>query len=251
MSEPPDEEHAGQSELGRSYYDNSDGWSSFPELGLYLVTDGDGPGGTQLHPLIAETLRRFFAPVLSSRELAHSYRRALADHEGQLVAALQAASAAVFSRSTTSKLWRGAGASAAAMQIAGPRLLLAHVGDCRIYRLRDGRLEALTEDHSLLREYLKTRSLTAQEIADFPHKNVITRVLGIKPDVEIETRSVVPAAGDLYVLCTDGVHKSMSDEQIADALRSSGTLPERVRRLIQRAQELGGPDNITALVVRW
>lgn len=226
------------------------GGGSFPELGLHLVSDAVGPGQGETHALIEHALRIFFAPVLGSPGVAPSYRHAPVDHAGQLGAALQAANAAIFSRGRTSPPWRGAGASVAAIQCTNSQVEIAHAGDCRVYRLRNDRLEALTEDHCLLRDYLKTRSLSAHEIAHFPHKHVLTRALGLKDTVAIETRTVTAAAGDLYVLCTDGVHKPMSDEQIAEALRTPGAIAAKVHRLITRAQELGGFDNITALAVR-
>src|SRR6266850_6130402 len=95
---------------------------------------------------------------------------------------------------------------------------VAHVGDSRVYRVRDGKLEQLTEDHSLLNDYIKMKRLTPQEIANFPHKNVIVRALGMKDTVKVDTRFEVPALNDIYLLCSDGLCGPVKDEQIAEVL---------------------------------
>jgi len=128
---------------------------------------------------------------------------------------------------------------------------VAHVGDSRVYRIRDGSLEQLTEDHSLLNDYKKMKRLTEEEIANFPHKNVIVRALGMKDTVKVDTRFEAPRAGDCVVLCSDGLCGPVTDEDILKIVTTAPDLPTATNRLIESANESGGPDNITCVVARW
>ena len=130
-------------------------------------------------------------------------------------------------------------------------VLVGHVGDSRVYRLREGKLTQLTEDHSLLNDYIKMKRLSAEEIANFPHKNVIVRALGMKENVKVDTRFEQPKAGDVLLLCSDGLSGPVEDADMLAIVRSSTDLKGAVRRLIARANENGGPDNITVVLLRW
>jgi protein phosphatase len=135
---------------------------------------------------------------------------------------------------------------------ANDGVYVAHVGDSRVYRLRDGKLEALTEDHSLLNDYIKMKRLTPEEIANFPHKNVIVRALGMKDTVKVDTRFEIPQLNDIYMLCSDGLCGPVKDEQIQTIMAANQTdIKACCSKLIEAANENGGPDNVTAVVVRW
>jgi protein phosphatase len=122
-----------------------------------------------------------------------------------------------------------------------------------VYRIRDGKLELLTEDHSLLNDYIKMRRLTPEEIANFPHKNVIVRALGMKDTVKVDTRFEQPRADDTYLLCSDGLSGPVSDDEILEIVSEGqgGDLKRSASRLIERANANGGPDNITVVLARW
>jgi PPM family protein phosphatase len=128
---------------------------------------------------------------------------------------------------------------------------IAHVGDSRVYRMRDTKLEQLTEDHSLLNDYIKMKRLTPEEIANFPHKNVIVRALGMKETVKVDTRLEQPRAGDLYLLCSDGLSGPVQDSTMLEILLSASDLKTAASRLIAKANENGGPDNISVVLARW
>jgi protein phosphatase len=134
---------------------------------------------------------------------------------------------------------------------ANDGVYVAHVGDSRCYRFRDGKLEMLTEDHSLLNDYIKMKRLTAEEIANFPHKNVIVRALGMKDTVKVDTRFEVPQINDTYLLCSDGLCGPVTDDEMQSILRENADLKAASSQLIARANEHGGPDNITCVLVRW
>jgi protein phosphatase len=129
-------------------------------------------------------------------------------------------------------------------------VLIAHVGDSRIYRVRDGKLEQLTDDHSLLNDYIKMKRLTEEEIANFPHKNVIVRALGMKDTVQVDVLTKVPRIGDTYLLCSDGLSGMLTDDRMEAILSSSLDLDQAVHALIDGANEEGGIDNISVILAR-
>jgi len=128
--------------------------------------------------------------------------------------------------------------------------VIAHVGDSRVYRLRDGELELMTSDHSLANEYVKLGVLRPDQIATFSRRNVITRAVGIDESVEVDLKIVDLRAGDAIMLCSDGLHGEVGDDEIAAVLRSVPGPEEAVAALIELANAHGGSDNITAVVVR-
>ena len=128
---------------------------------------------------------------------------------------------------------------------------VAHVGDSRTYRVRDGHIEQLTEDHSLLNDYIKMKRLTPEEIANFPHKNVIVRALGMKDTVKVDTRFETPRANDVYLLCSDGLSGPVEDPELLSIITETADLKQAASKLIERANENGGPDNITVILSRW
>jgi protein phosphatase len=109
----------------------------------------------------------------------------------------------------------------------------------------------LTEDHSLLNDYKKMKKLTAEEIESFPHKNVIVRALGMKDSVKVDTRFEQPEPDDIVLMCSDGLAGPVSDEQILQVILGSPDINTAAQRLIDTANENGGPDNITAVLTRW
>jgi protein phosphatase len=124
------------------------------------------------------------------------------------------------------------------------------VGDSRLYRRRDGVLKQLTEDHSLLNDYIKMKNLSADEIASFPHKNVIVRALGMKDTVQVDVHVEQPQMGDLYLLCSDGLSGMVKDEDISAIATSEADLDRVCENLIAEANKNGGADNITVVAVR-
>jgi protein phosphatase len=132
----------------------------------------------------------------------------------------------------------------------GGPLAVAHVGDSRAYLFREGRLSRLTEDHSLLQDFINKSSPTLEEIDAFPHKNVIVRALGMREAVEVDVGLVEVQEGDLLLLCCDGLFGMLPDEQMAEILRLHGGEILRANQLlVDAAIEAGGADNVTSLLV--
>ncbi len=130
------------------------------------------------------------------------------------------------------------------------QLTVAHIGDSRLYRLRDGQLETLTSDHSLLQEQLNAGLITPAEAKNAHYKNLVTRALGVDETVEAELNDYPVQPGDVYLLCSDGLNDMLPDEDIGDALGMlAANLPLAAQQLVQMANDAGGRDNVTAALV--
>jgi protein phosphatase len=185
-----------------------------------------------------ETLRRAFDDDHSAAGLVHATLRA---------------NRAVWERSQQDTKLRGMGTTlctlALVVEDGEERIAIVNVGDSRAYRLHDGELEQLTEDHSLINDLLREGQISEEEAAVHPQRHVLTRVVGVDPDVEADCVQLLPLAGDRYVLCSDGLTREVSDGQMASTLRRLADPKEAVKALISQAKVNGGNDNITVVVV--
>jgi hypothetical protein len=127
---------------------------------------------------------------------------------------------------------------------------IGHVGDSRAYRLRDGKLEQLTNDHSLVAELERTGQISPEAAEHHPQRSIITRALGPEPDVEVDTYTVPGRPGDVYLLSSDGLTSMVSDEEIASVLRQASSLEEAAEALVRAANQSGGKDNITVVLFK-
>lgn len=170
-----------------------------------------------------------------------------------LRAAVEAANGAVFARSASSEDLRGMGTTMTAVALIESdneqRLAIANVGDSRAYVFTQGELTQLTEDHSVPEELVRQGQLTPDEVADHPQRHILTRALGISPAVEVDLWEVLPYTGDRIVLCSDGLCRELTDDQIAAVLRRLADPGEAADELVSRARASGGSDNITVVIV--
>src|SRR5205823_14241747 len=144
----------------------------------------------------------------------------------------------------------GMGTTLTAAMVTGREVAVGHVGDSRLYRLRDGKLERLTEDHSLVEELMRQGRLTPEEAESHPQRSIITRALGPEPDVDVETFTDRGRDGDVYLICSDGLSGMVGEDDIRSILESNRSLDEAARRLVNAANENGGKDNITVVLFR-
>ncbi|MCH2107800.1 MAG: Stp1/IreP family PP2C-type Ser/Thr phosphatase [Polyangiaceae bacterium] len=248
-------EVAGQTDVGRKRAHNEDNFAIYGEHGLYIVADGMGghASGEVASQLAVETLRDFFEATSSDPDRTWPYKmdRSKDYQENRLITGIKLSNLRIFETARKNDAQRGMGTTIVALFCTREGMYLAHVGDSRIYRIRDGVMEQLTEDHSLLNDYLKMKELTPEEIENFPHKNVIVRALGMKETVKVETRFEQPRKGDLLILCSDGLAGPLSDQEIHDVINNHPhDLTQAAQALIEKANENGGPDNITAVLAR-
>lgn len=248
-------EVAGETNVGRKRNHNEDNFSIVPDYGLFVVADGMGghAAGEVASKMAIDALREFFAATQDDPERTWPYKmdRTKGYEENRLITGIKLANLRIYETAQRESKKRGMGTTFVSIFTANDGVYVAHVGDSRVYRFRNQQLEMLTEDHSLLNDYIKMKRLTAEEIANFPHKNVIVRALGMKETVKVDTRFEVPALNDTYLLCSDGLCGPVTDEEIAQILGEHHDIKQATAKLIERANENGGPDNVTCVLVRW
>ena len=249
--------HAGTSDVGRKRTHNEDAYLLLPEENLFCVADGMGghASGEVAARIAVEEMAEFFRMTGRDEEATWPYKMdpARGYDENRLLTGVKLANLRIFERSATDQRLRGMGTTIVAVSFprAGDAVLVAHVGDSRVYLLRGGALRQLTEDHSLLNDYKKSRALTPEEIEAFPHKNVIVRALGMKDTVEVDLVRHPLQDGDVLLLCSDGLSGMVPDERIAEIIRGHPRdLKGAGQALIDAANEGGGMDNITCVLAQ-
>jgi len=248
-------ELAGKTDVGKKRNHNEDNFSIIEESGLYIVADGMGghASGEVASQMAVDAMREFFLNTANDPERTWPYKmdRSKGYEENRLITGIKLANLRIYETAQRDAGKRGMGTTIVTMFAVEDGVYIAHVGDSRGYRVRDGKIEQLTEDHSLLNDYIKMKRLTPEEIANFPHKNVIVRALGMKDTVKVDTRFETPRANDTYLLCSDGLSGPVSDPDMLDIIVGSPDLETAASRLIGRANDNGGPDNITVILARW
>jgi len=248
-------EVAGQTDVGRKRAHNEDNFALLGDYGLYIVADGMGghASGEVASQLAIDTMREFFASTADDPDRTWPYKmdRDRAYEENRLITGIKLSNLRIFEAAKNNPKQKGMGTTIVAIFVTSEGVYTAHVGDSRVYRVRDGKMEQLTEDHSLLNDYRKMKQLTPEEINNFPHKNVIVRALGMKETVKVDTRFDAPRPGDIVLLCSDGLAGPVSDEEILTIISASPDLTTAAHRLIDCANSNGGPDNVTAVLARW
>jgi PPM family protein phosphatase len=235
---------------GRHREANEDRFGVLPEVGVFLVADG--MGGAAAGEVAASMAIELVGEAFTDAEMTWplGVQTPVANGLPMLVAAVQRANHCIHQAAQLEQAHRGMGTTIVALVVRGQRAALAHAGDSRIYRLRGCRLELLTEDHSLFNELVRLGYATPDDSEKFPNRNLITRALGPAPNVEVEGRLVEIELGDTFLLCSDGLCGVVDHKEIADILVGIADLDEAAQQLVTRANELGGPDNITAVLIR-
>ena len=219
-------------DIGRVRERNEDSVLVSPPL--YVVADGmGGHRGGQVASQVA---------LEAMEGLATEGRGSLADH-------VHRANRAVWDRSVEDERLSGMGTTLTAAQIDGASALIAHVGDSRAYLLRDGSLQQLTTDHTLVARMVKSGEITEAEAEVHPHKNVLTRALGTDEEVEVDEDSIALVDGDRLLLCSDGLTGMVTEDQIQAILENSDQPQQAADRLVKAANRAGGVDNITVVVL--
>jgi PPM family protein phosphatase len=225
----------GRTDPGRRRHRNEDHFVCEPPL--FAVADG--MGGAQA----GEVASGLAAAVL---EEADGEERG----EERVTSLIQEANRRVFQRSSEDLTASGMGTTmtVALVDMSEGTIAVGHVGDSRAYRVRGGELEQLTEDHSLVGELLRSGKLSPEEAETHPQRSVITRALGTEPDVDVDAFTVPVLAGDLYLLCSDGLSSMIPDREILSVLGTAEDLDAAARSLIDAANDGGGEDNITVVL---
>ena len=247
---------SGLTDVGLQRDHNEDSYAVLSEYDLFIVADGMGGhrAGDVASRLATDAIAEFFrSTAQEDATWPFHFDTSLSEDENRLVTGIRVANRRIFERSIRSRDCAGMGTTVVGALYSRKknRLFVGHVGDSRAYRVRNRQIQQLTRDHSLINDYLLAMpELTEEQRAELP-KNVITRALGMQDSVAVDLVSDEPQLGDVYLLCSDGLSGMLSDDQILGIVGESTETNEICRRLIQQANEHGGEDNITALVVRF
>lgn len=245
---------AGRTHVGMKRTHNEDSLRLFREENLFIVADGMGghASGEVASQMSVETLAEFFRATSEDDEITWPYKmdKGRRYEENRVVTGIKLSNRRIHEAAARDAKLKGMGTTIVVTFFVNDVCYIGHVGDSRVYRFRSGQLLQLTEDHSLLNDYIKMRQLTPEEIEAFPHKNVIVRALGMKDSVQVDVMHEGAQSGDVYLLCSDGLSGMISDETMADILRQNADLDRACEVLIDKANEAGGTDNITVILVR-
>ena len=224
-----------------------------PPLGLYVVCDGMGGGNAgeiagalaveAIHAHLAEAARHADLPLNGPCDATVSAPA------NRLASAIRAANTVVHRESWGRPDYAGMGTTVVAALLRDEVLAIAHVGDSRLYLVRNGTIQVLTTDHSWVAEQIRTGVITQEEAERSPRRNIVTRALGVESSVDVELAEVPVKGGDILLLCSDGLTRGVRPIDILRVLSGSEDLPTMSDRLIAMANEAGGDDNTTVVIV--
>jgi protein phosphatase len=228
-------QHSERTDTGRQRQANED--SLLARSPLFVVADG--MGGAQAGEVASLAAIQAFEGGLPAGPPEHSLQSSIA-----------AANRTIHDRAHSDSSLAGMGTTITAAAVDSERelVVIGHVGDSRAYRLRDGILQRLTRDHSLVEEMRRRGQITEEQAEDHPQRSIITRALGPEPEVEVDVQSVPSEPGDIFLLCSDGLTTMVGDERIRDLIVASPTLDAATRSLVEEANRAGGRDNITVVL---
>jgi PPM family protein phosphatase len=229
-------EQAGTTDVGRQRQTNEDSLVVSPPV--FAVADG--MGGAKAGEVASQ---------LAAEEVVGG-RGAAEPPEVQLAGMAREANRRIYELATADESRRGMGTTLTAAMVSGDEVSIGHVGDSRAYRLRDGQIEQLTRDHSLVAELERTGQISAEAAEHHPQRSIITRALGPEPDVQVDTYTVPGRPGDVFLLCSDGLTSMISDDEAGAIVQGAGSLQEAAQELVRAANQSGGKDNITVVLFR-
>jgi protein phosphatase len=231
-------EHVARTDTGHQRSTNEDAHLS--RAPVFVIADG--MGGAQAGEVASQIAIKHFEDALPGEN---------ADGAGERLAlAVQAANAEIHALSERDARRAGMGTTLTAAYVGSREVAFAHVGDSRAYLLRDGELERITEDHSLVEELLRQGRLTEEEAEEHPQRSIITRALGPEPDVEVDTFTRTAADGDIYLICSDGLTSMVAETTVGEIMLEAPDITAAAKRLVAAALDAGGRDNVTVVLFR-
>ena len=235
-------------DTGRARRNNEDS-VAVDEAGRIAVL-ADGMGGYNAGEVASGMASERVKGELGQRLKSLGATPSESEMKSALLDAVDSANREVYDAAMSHPEYAGMGTTLVVAVYRGERLWLGHIGDSRGYRFRNGHLEQLTRDHSLLQEQIDAGLITPEQAAYSMHKNLVTRAVGVDEVVDLEIHDYPVEAGDLLLMCSDGLSDMLSDEQIEQLLRANDSLPTAVAALVQAANAAGGRDNIAVVLAR-
>ncbi len=244
---------AGLTDVGRKRNHNEDSYLIDDELQLYVVADGMGghAGGGTASRIAVETIDRELRRARDSRDNPFAVETTLQDSPLPEVirSAVERACLSIFHAAQEDPRLAGMGTTVIALLVREDHAFFAHVGDSRAYLVRGDLIQQISEDHSLVNEQIKAGMITAEEAKHSRYKNIITRSVGFEEEVQVDVMGLITEPGDIFVLCSDGLANMVEDKELLDIVRNTRH-EDTPKKLIDLANERGGDDNITVIVVR-
>ncbi|MFQ5588236.1 MAG: Stp1/IreP family PP2C-type Ser/Thr phosphatase [Nitrospiria bacterium] len=239
---------SGLSDVGRVRTSNEDSMGLFHDLDLYIVADGMGghAAGEVASKMAVDQIKAYIAASCAGNGTKPGNPQ---QNEDKLVKAISHANLQIFLTGSKDTALNGMGTTVVALMSRGEELVIGFVGDSRLYLLRDGALQQLTEDHSVVNEYVQKGLIPAEAAEHHPQKHVLSRAMGTAPEVQVEAFTRKPRVGDLYLLCSDGLSNKLNASEIQTILKQSRNIDDASKQLVQHAIHAGGEDNITVLIV--
>jgi PPM family protein phosphatase len=233
---------------------NEDSYSARPDVGLFVVADGMGGhvAGEVASRVAVEAIEAFIeetAGADKNRTWPFPFDPSISLEANRLKAAFRLANRRIGGAIADSQELRGMATTASAVLFGKSGASVAHVGDSRVYVLRAGSLEQITSDHSWVEEQVRAGTMSRTAARQHPWRNVVTRALSGGEDPEVDVTEVRPKPGERYLICSDGLFGVVADQRIAEIVGEQVALDKICQRLIDAANEAGGPDNITTLIL--
>jgi serine/threonine protein phosphatase PrpC len=244
---------AGITDVGRKRNHNEDSYLIDEELQLFVVADGMGghAGGGTASRIAVETIARELRLAKESSENPFRVHAALQDSPlpEAIRNSVESACLAIFSAAQEDPQLTGMGTTVIALLVKGDQAFFAHVGDSRAYLIRGELIQQISEDHSLVNEQIKAGMITPEEAKHSRYKNIITRSVGFEEEVQVDVMGLTLETGDTFVLCSDGLANMVDDEELRKVVDRT-PLDCAAQKLVEMANERGGDDNITVILVR-
>ncbi len=247
-AEPLEIEYAALSDTGRTRSNNEDSVALDAATGVLVLADG--MGGYNAGEVASGMATEFIRDKLGQWLGQASRSASDADVRRAMDICVDNANRAIFDAAHSIPQYAGMGTTLVVAVFRDRRLMLGHVGDSRGYRLRAGRLQQLTRDHSLLQEQVDAGLLTAEQAAHSVNRNLVTRAVGVEDTVLLDTQQHEVQPGDVYLLCSDGLSDMLDDDAISQLMQGAAGLEEAASALVEAANEAGGKDNISVVLAR-
>lgn len=244
---------SGTTDVGRVRDHNEDNLLIPQDMPLAAVSDGMGGHacGEVASGIAVQSIAEYYAATSERGQESWPFRMAqLHQERDRMTTAIKLANERIYETGASDPSKKGMGCTVDAVFFSKGRIYVGHVGDSRVYRIRDGQITMLTEDHSLLNDYKRMKDMTAEEQENFAHKNVVVRALGLSESVFVDTVVEEFCPGDTYLLCSDGLCGMLDDPTMLATATRFNSLDTASAQLVQQANEAGGNDNITAVLAR-
>ncbi|MDY6861826.1 MAG: Stp1/IreP family PP2C-type Ser/Thr phosphatase [Thermodesulfobacteriota bacterium] len=244
---------AGKTDVGKKRKNNEDNFGYDEKINLFLLADGMGghlSGEVASKIAIDTILKNVNSNLKKDNKIIGEYKKGISPEANKLASSIRLANQIIYEASQEKPEYRGMGTTLVSLFFLKKTVIPAYVGDSRIYLIRDGAIEQISEDHSLVQEQIKRGIISESEAETVDYKNIITRALGVEPGVEVDTDEILISKGDIFLLCSDGLTDLVKNDEILNIINTYKDLNVACNNLIDLANNYGGIDNITVILIR-